>query len=207
MAASRVSDDSPEVLEADSSVNDSTVSVAFASELCVRLTALPWFETLMLVTRLGSTPKIWAMMSAVIAFPAASHAGDTMVVTLAMHLLSPPHTPQLSSVYRQQMPEGGKGVEQHVPSTSSATPVPLHTPHASTRPPTQQEPRLSTVLPVGQHTPVFASTGPVQQSPSTSTTPWHGLRSVVLVSSGTSHPVPAQPGAHPQLPLVVLHTE
>ncbi len=57
-----------------------------APELCVRLTALPWFETLMLVTRLGSTPKIWAMMSAVIAFPAASHAGDTMVVTLALRL-------------------------------------------------------------------------------------------------------------------------
>jgi hypothetical protein len=38
MAASRVSDDSPEVLEADSSVNDSTVSVAFASAKPVQCT-------------------------------------------------------------------------------------------------------------------------------------------------------------------------
>ncbi len=101
--------------------------------------------------------------------PRSERAGSKSCTYL--HMLSPPHTPQLSKPSGQHTPDGGNKLEQHVPSASTATPVPLHTPHASTRLPRQQAPLLSTPLPRGQHTPDVVSTGPGQHWPSTSTTP------------------------------------
>jgi hypothetical protein len=91
-----------------------------------------------------------------------------------LHALEPPHTPQLSTVtpLGQHMPDGGSTLSQQTPVASTATPVPLHTPHASTRPPLQQRPARSTAVPLPvQHLPVAQSTDPMQHMPSTSTTP------------------------------------
>ncbi len=58
----------------------------------------------------------------------------TTMDTCAPHLLMPPHTPQESTSAGgwQHSPDGGRALLQHVPAMSTATPVPPHTPHAST---------------------------------------------------------------------------
>lgn len=55
-------------------------------ELCARLDARPLLGVTMIVTRLGRTPNICAMVSAVMACPADNHAADTTTVTLALQL-------------------------------------------------------------------------------------------------------------------------
>ena len=77
-----------------------------------------------------------------------------LILTAAVHADDPPHTPQLSRPSLQQTPEGGRGLPQHLPRTSIATPVPLHTPHASSTPAEQQVPDASLMAPDGQHSPV-----------------------------------------------------
>lgn len=58
----------------------------------------------------------------------------TAMVTRAVHLLTPPHTPQESTVAGglQHRPEGGSATGQHTPRASTTTPLPPHRPHAST---------------------------------------------------------------------------
>ena len=61
------------------------------------------------------------------------------------HVLVPWHTPQ-SSTQGQHTPVTDSGVVQHRPCTSTATPLPLHTPHASSVP-LQHWPKMSRIQP------------------------------------------------------------
>ncbi len=128
---------------------------------------------------------------------APTHAGSTTFQNAThLQLLSPPHTPQLSTVpFKQHKPEGGSAEVQHVPLTSTATPLPPHTPHASTLP-AQHRPAASTDTPSPQHLPVTESTKPVQHVPLTSTIPSsHGTDN----KTGMSQASPPHPRRHTQV--------
>ncbi len=97
---------------------------------------------------------------------------------------------------------------QHTPSRPTATPVPLHTPHASSCNLGQHVPLWSMEAPGEQHRPDTASMYPSQHLPATSTTPpSHSLWFLPVPSSrGTLHPSPPHPVAHTHWADVVLHT-
>ncbi len=110
------------------------------------------------------------------------------------------HTPHSSSTpLTQQMPDGGSVLIQQVPCTSTATPLPPHTPHASSSTPaSQHRPNASTTAPSpSQHLPVTASMKPRQHTPLTSTTP--SSQGTVLYT-GTPQSVPPHWGPHAHTP-------
>jgi hypothetical protein len=151
--------------------------------------------------RVVVTPStVWSA----VATASADVGTDTAMsmVTRASHELTPPQTPQLSmgAVSGQQMPAGDSGVLQQTPRTSTATPLPPHTPQASSLSGAQHMPPASVTLPTVQHIPVTPSTAPVQQAPVTSTTP--ASHAAGPDSSGTEHAEPAQPLWHSHTPAV-----
>lgn len=153
---------------------------------------------------LGPTPRALLSVAAVTTPPADSQAGFKVAVTVTLHMFVPLQTPQLSSApVMQHTPEGGRLVGQQVPCTSTATPRPPHTPHASTVPTGQHVPYLSTTrLPV-QHSPVVASTAPLQHVPAMSTTP--AVHVEGPARRGIWQESPAQRGSHTHSWDVVLH--
>jgi hypothetical protein len=146
-----------------------------------------------------------------IASPALAFAAgepDTRTVTAASHAFTPPQTPHSSTTpgppapSTQQIPLGGSAALQHTPSTSTATPLPPHTPHASMlASDAQQCPAASIdVKPEPQQWPVlFTTIVASQHIPATSTTPPRQLLcepSLPIDSNaGTLHVVPSQPSA------------
>ena len=138
----------------------------------------------------------------------ASH--NTSMATMTYEqVFSPPHTPQLSgSPSSQHRPEGSRALKQHLPSTSTATPVPPHTPHASTGPCVQHRPAQSTSPPCPQLNPVTASMKPVVHVPLMSKMPSaHGDAPSAPSSSGTSHASPPHWVPHAQRRLPASHTQ
>jgi hypothetical protein len=84
---------------------------------------------------------------------------------------------------------------------STATPVPLHTPHASRAPPTQHAPTASVEASPGQHRPSTAEMALWQHVPAASTTPsTHGPVAAVVRTSTVAQPGPVHPGAHAHVP-------
>ncbi len=125
-----------------------------------------------------------------------------------MQLLTPLQTPQLSSPSSQHRPDGSTALKQHLPNTSMATPLPPHTPHASTDAAVQHRPAQSTLLLTGQLIPVVESMKPTLHVPLMSTTPsLHGGAEDGGSSNGTSHAPPPQQPLHTQRWLVVLHAQ
>jgi hypothetical protein len=91
-----------------------------------------------------------------------------------------------------------------VPRTSTATPGPPHTPHASTVDAQHRPPASSPIL-SSQHKPVDISMKPSQQLPRASTTPCgHGWW---LTTNGVSHVSPAQGALHSQARAAVLQVQ
>lgn len=86
------------------------------------------------------------------------------------------HAPQSSTDPEQHRPDGGKGLEQHLPMTSTATAGPPQTPQAS-KGARQHSPSLSSVeLPsLPQHLPSPGRMAPRQHIPNASTTPPQGV--------------------------------
>jgi hypothetical protein len=186
------------------------------------LTHKPQYSaTLTIVTRATlsvDTPSVVAITrsTAVTSAPSAATLKTTPSVTVASHAFTPPHTPQSSTASdrplyyirrpppsTQQMPLAGSVDLQHVPSTSTATPSPPHTPHASTcASDAQHRPATSIVVkPAPQQWPVaFTTIVPSQHPPETSTTPPRQSRPSTAVSAGTEHVVPSQPSSHTQRP-------
>jgi hypothetical protein len=124
------------------------------------------------------------------------------------HALLPPHTPQLSTTApTQHSPDGGRAEVQHVPSASTATPLPPHVPQASTVPERQHCPAASIGLPSGQHRPVMESTYPKQHPPTVSTMPSQGGLPAAGLTKGVLHPLPSQPFAHSHWCVSRAHTQ
>lgn len=123
----------------------------------------------------------------------------------APHSLTPPHTPQLSSAAEaQHVPPGERGTSQQTPFTSTATPVPLHTPQPSSTP--SQHCPLDDRVAVGeQHFPVVLSIKPVQHTPDVSTTPVQASR--VDWIEIREHEGPIQPVLHSHTCRAVLHIQ
>ena len=103
------------------------------------------------------------------------------------------------------MPDGGSAELQQVPRASTATPLPLHTPHASITPDGQQRPEESTTAPGVQHCPLSASMNPVQHTPTASTMP--SLHAVLEGTAGTSQASPTQFTSHVHTLAAALHTQ
>lgn len=121
------------------------------------------------------------------------------------HSLTPPHTPQLSSAAEaQHVPPGERGTSQQTPFTSTATPVPLHTPQPSSTP--SQHCPLDDRVAVGeQHFPVVLSIKPVQHTPDVSTTPVQASR--VDWIEIREHEGPIQPVLHSHTCRALLHIQ
>ena len=86
----------------------------------------------------------------------------SVIVTTASQLFVPPQTPQLSIGKLQHSPDGASACEQHIPVTSTITPLPPHTPQASTKV-LQHRPSASVEAPPEQHAPVNTSIAAASQ--------------------------------------------
>lgn len=116
------------------------------------------------------------------------------------HALRPLQTPQLSIVPSQHSPATVSAVPQQTPVTSTATPDPSHTPHASKTPDSQQAPLPSIVADgLTQQRPVESITV-VQHWSHISTMP--PGQSVSVMMPGIVQPSPYHPQVHSQTPLV-----